>query len=210
MEKKRDRTIIKIQEDVAFCEKQLKKLFSLTDDKEVYNIGPFEAMLSQSQQDLASVFEFWKSDWEDGHFIRIISNGTLVMFQKDQGSVIHDNVGLLTIEDYIEQSSSESPAFVLTWTGEVPNKGTLISVKVDFGSYFVVYSFNFRSGKYDVYNPQKMDLRSIGLPKNLKEADEILGVPFKRVIDFDEKTNALLKASALDEIVEEISSRAPT
>lgn len=206
---KRDETLGVITNLFGQCKEGLQGS-SLFPEKGVYDLGRFEVMLTPILFRRGNqTFDFWEKGKKDQKFVRFSEDQrTLIIFEDENKIVFSDYVGL-RINEYIKKYPNY-PHFEFSWIGELIEgipKGTLIFARVDLsGSDFVNYSFNFCSAGYNIYNPQNKDLHSLGFPENLEEADEILGVHFEKVIDFDKRKKEILKNSGLEELVQEIKN----
>ena len=178
---------------------------SLLSEKGIYNIGEFEAMLLPSLVgNDGPALEFWKKGKRKQKFVRI-TDRFLIIFEESKNEKV-------TLSDFAGLNINKSmgkypsfPCFEFTWTGEnlikEIFKGQLKFARVDLnGSNFVSYHYDGFSQKYNCYSPKKIDFQSSDLefPENLEKFNEILGVPFKRMIDFDKEVNIIKKNLGLE------------
>ncbi|MCK5475462.1 MAG: hypothetical protein KAI71_02680 [Candidatus Pacebacteria bacterium] len=169
---------------------------------EIYNIGEFEAILMPSLVgDDGPSLDFWKKGKKDQKFIRV-ANQFLAIFRGKENVTLSDFAGL-----NISKSIGRYPSFPLfefTWIGrstEGTLKGTLKFARADLNSSnFVSYHYDSSSRKYNPYSPKKIypESSDFDFPKNLEKVNEILGIPFKRMIDFDEEMDKIKKSSGLE------------
>ena len=211
MKETRDETLTKINDLVELCKDMIRKS-SLPSSNGIYLVGKFEVMFAPSlakygQRTLDSLI-FWKKDRKEQGYVEI-GNKQLNVFGRKNNIILSDNLGL-TIKEHINQFSNKYPTFEFSWIGELIKeipRGTLTFVRVNLsGSNFVYYSYDQCSREYKIGNPHRIDLHCLKFPMDLKKVDNILGVSFERMINFDKKEEEILESSGLEELSQEIKS----
>ena len=172
---------------------------SLPSKKRIYSIGEFEAMLFPLGND-GPALDFWEKGKRKQKFVRITD--LLIIFRESKNEkIILSDIG---ISKFIGEYPS-FPLFEFFWngssTGTIP-KGRLKCARVELsGSNFMDYDYDIFSQKYNnCFIPKKIYSQNLdlGFPENLEKVNEIFGVPFKRMIDFDSEVRAIRKSSGLE------------
>ena len=177
--------------------------FSLPSIKEIYSVGEYEAMLVPSLVGKNKPYlEFWKRGYKKKKFVRV-TDRFFIIFSENERVILSDFAGEISINKHMGEYPS-FPLFEFSWTGKSSKKvpvGTLKFARVDLkGSDFVSYHYDGTLGKYTLYNPQKReDLLDLGVPVNLEEADEIMEIPFKKLINFNEALEKIRKSLEFEE-----------
>ncbi|MCK5629314.1 MAG: hypothetical protein KAI26_01740 [Nanoarchaeota archaeon] len=213
MKEPRDKTLTEINNLAGLCKNKIRES-SLSLKKGVYQIGEFEVKLTPSLtrcgQSAFDLLDFWKKGKKDQESVGITSSGSLIIFGREKKTILSDDVGGLQIREHIYQPLNKYPKLEFIWIGELIERiprGTLSFARVDLsGSDFVNYNYGYNSLKYTIYNPRHKNIYALGLPYHLEETCEILGTPFAKVINFDEKKKEILKGSGLEDLVHEINS----
>ena len=174
---------------------------SLPSKKGIYSIGEFEAMLFPLGND-GPALDFWEKGKRKQKFVRITD--LLIIFRESKNEkIILSDFAEIGINKFIGEYPS-FPLFEFFWTGNstgtIP-KGRLKYARVDLsGSNFMNYNYDIFSQKYDCFLPKKIYSQNLdlGFPENLEKVNEIFGVSFERVIDFDKEAKAIKKSSGLE------------
>lgn len=204
-----DELIAKIANLGGLCVDGLMRS-SLSSIKGIYSVGEFEAMLVPSLVGKNEPYlEFWKRGVKKKKFVRV-TDRFFIVFSENERVILSDFAGEISINKYMGEYPN-FPLFEFSWTGKLSEEvriGTLKFARVDLkGSDFVSYHYDRFSGKYILYNPQKReDLLDLGVPANLEEADEIMGIPFERLINFDETLEKIQKNLGLEEFHRALSN----
>ncbi|MEA2098090.1 MAG: hypothetical protein U9P70_03395 [Patescibacteria group bacterium] len=208
----------------GLCIDGLKRSF-LSSNKGVYSIDEFKAMLVPSLiWRNGPSLEFWKEGERKQKFVRI-SNQLLIIF-KEKERIILSDFAELSINRFVGEYLSfphfefsinrfvgeylSFPHFEFTWVErsiEGTPMGILRFARVDLSSSnFVSYQYCGFLQKYNSYSPQKGDLQDLGLPENLAEVDNILGVSLKKEIKFNKRIEEIRKNLELEKFYQALSN----
>ena len=177
----------------------------------VYNVGKFEVK-SPPMYPSHNIwsFKYLKADSGDEVTFSSFEGHQSLSIVNPEGSIEVSDRSFLMIRKLVKIDPNQTsfyPHVEFTWVGEKNDgldEGDLKSVRVNFSeSMYVTYAY-YDSSNYIVYNPEQRPLAEFGLPSKLGVVSEILGVPFKKWIDFDVRSRRIFDNSNLQELADEI------